>query len=148
MITQRELSPLALGIENVDMQAAAATEYESVLIDVRQFFIFTAIVNVTAVGPTTGDAQLKVQVFSADKTTELFEVVLATAIDTQNTASPANVTLFGAGISAAVLGSASGTIGADADVFKLAQFMKMVLEVTTQADGTSSVASVILMEGD
>ncbi len=145
MITKRELTPGELDIENKDMQSAANTQFASGVIDVRPFFVYTAIVDILETGaPTAGDAKFFVRVISKDKTTTLYEVDLATTITTQVNAQR-DVITFGAGVTAVVFGS--GTVGADADVFKHAERIQVVLEVTTVNDGTTSTASVTLLMG-
>lgn len=145
MITKRENTPFELKIENKDMQAVATTQYQSELLDVRQHFVYTAIVDITETGaPTVGAAKLFVRVISKDKTTVLYEVDLVTGITTIVNGQR-DVITFGAGVTAIVFGS--GTIGPDADVFKTAERIRLVLEVTTQNDGTTSTASVTLLMG-
>lgn len=145
MITKREMTAAELGIENVDMEAVATTQYASGVIRVEQHFVYTAIVDITETGaPTVGDAKLLVQVISKDGSTVLYAVDLATLIDTTVNAQK-DVITFGAGVAAVVFGS--GTVGADAEVFKHAERIKLVLEVTTANDGTTSTASVRLLLG-
>ncbi len=145
MITKRELTPLELDIENKDMKSVATTQFPSGVIDVRPFFVYTAIVDILETGaPTAGDAKLFVRVISKDGTTTLYEVDLATTITTQVNAQR-DVITFGAGVTAVVFGS--GILGVDANVFKHAERIQVVLEVTTQNDGTTSTASVTLLMG-
>lgn len=145
MITKRENTPGELGIENVDMQSVATTQFASGVIDVRPFFVYTAIVDILETGaPTAGAAKFFVRVISKDKTTTLYEVDLATTITTQVNGQR-DVITFGAGVTAIVFGS--GTVGVAADVFKHAERLQVVLEVTTQNDGTTSTASVTLLMG-
>lgn len=146
MITKRELTAAELGIEGVDMQAVATTQYASNLLNVANHFVYTAIVDITETGvPTVGDAKLFVQVISTkDRTTVLYAVDLDTTITTIVNAQK-DVITFGAGVAAVVFGS--GTVGADAEVFKTAELIKLVLEVTTANDGTTAIASVRLIMG-
>ncbi len=145
MITKRENTPFELGIEDVDLTAVATTQYQSVLLDVRQHFVYTAIVDITETGaPTVGAAKLFVRVISKDTTTVLYPVDLATGITTIVNGQQ-DVITFGAGVSAVVFGS--GTVGADAEVFKTAERIRIVLEVTTANDGTTSTATVTLLMG-
>lgn len=145
MITKRERSPLELGIENVDMQAAAATKYTTDVLDVRQFFVHTAIIDIVETGaPTVGDVKLTVLVISKELDATLYEVDLSTLITTQVNGQK-DVVTFGAGVTSRVFGS--GTVGTDAEIFKVAERIKLQLEVTTQNDGTTSTASLTLLSG-
>jgi hypothetical protein len=152
MITKRQIDPGALGIEDVDMQAVVNTKYTSNILDVRQHFNYTAIITITETGaPTVGDAKLTVRVIGNDPDeTILYErdVVtgLTTIVDT-SAAAQANireVVTFGAG-NASVADPA--TVGTNAEIFKLAERIQLVLEITTVNDGTTSTASVTLLMG-
>ena len=144
----RHVEPLDLGLDHdtVDLTAVANTQYASGFIDIRQYFIFTAIIDVLETGsPNAGAFKLTLQVLAKDKSTVLWQQDILTAIDSQTNASR-TVLLFGAGASAAVSGS--GTLGADADLFKVGEYIKLVIEVTTANDGTTSTAQLnLLMEG-
>lgn len=141
-MSSRQLSPLELGIEDADLKATANTKYASGVKDVRHAFAFTAIVDVTEVGGgSNGEAKLTVQVLDKDKTTVLYALDLLTAIDTTTT--NRNVVTFGYGVTPIRVGTA--TLSTDADILKVAKFVKVILEVTTQADGTSSSGSVNLL---
>jgi hypothetical protein len=149
MITKRERIPLDLGLLDVDMKAVAGTQYLSGVLDVRQHFNHLAIITIAETGtPTAGAAKVILQVLSKDQSTVLYEIDLITAIDTQINLAK-NILTFGAGLTAKLVNqaSAAGTIGADIEIFKLAEYFKIGLEVVTQNDGTTSTASLRLLSG-
>jgi len=147
----RHSTPLDLELDHdtVDLTAAAATKYPSKLIDARKYFIFTAVINVIRTGAVTvGAFKLTLDVLEKDKSTVLWSQDFATAIDA-TVDGQQEVYLFGAGALAAKSAGSSGTLGADADVFKQAEYMKLTIEVVTQSDAaTANTAELhLLLEG-
>lgn len=139
----RHLEPAELGIAGVDLKAIAGTQHVSRVLDVRNDFAFTAIVSVVNVGGgAAGAVKLTVQVLAKDKTTVLYSVDILTAIGTLTVGTTKNVVTFGYGLTATVDGLA--TLEAGAEVLKLMKFIRVVLEVVTANDGTSSAGSVDL----
>lgn len=148
----RHMGPLdfttPLDVSTVDLSAAATTEYPSGFIDVREFFIFTVIIDIieTTTTPATGDMTLRLEVLAKDKSTVLYSIDMITLIDTSNNATQ-EVLVFGAGASADLSSSATGTLSADSDLFKQAEYIQLVLRVTTQADGDTAANVNLLLEG-
>lgn len=139
----RHLEPLELGIAGVDLKAIAGTQYASGVLDVRRDFAFAAIVSVVNVGGgAAGAAKLTVQVLAKDKTTVLYSVDILTAIGTLTVGTTKNVVTFGYGLTATVDGLAS--LAPAAEVLKTMKFIRIILEVVTASDGTSSAGSVDL----
>ena len=139
-------SPADLGIKNVDMKAVANTEYPSGFIDVRNSYAFKAIIDVAETGaPTVGAAQFLVRLYANDQSTLIEENALLTGIQTDVDGNRV-VATWGYGVSPFHTDSAGGvTLSANSDILKVARFMKLVLEVTTANDGTTSTASVQLL---
>lgn len=137
-----------LDVSTVDLTAIATTEYSSGLIDIREFFIFTAIIDIieTTTTPATGTATLRLEVLAKDKTTILWTDDLITLIDTSNNAQQ-EVLVFGAGASGKLHSASSGTISPDIDCFKTAEYIRLVVEITVQADGDTAANVNLLMEG-
>ncbi|MCK5652764.1 MAG: hypothetical protein KAJ42_15345 [Gemmatimonadetes bacterium] len=140
--------PTALDPSVVDLTDIATTEYPSGMLDVRQYFIFTLIIDIieTTTTPATGDMSVRLEVLKKDKSTVLWLFDLLTAIDTSNNAQQ-EVLVFGAGAAAKLSSASSGILSADADVFKQAEYMQLVLEITTQANGDAAANVNLLMEG-
>lgn len=147
----RHSTPLDLNLNHavVDLKAVAGTKYPSKLIDAKKYFIFTAVINVIRTGAfTVGAFKLTLDVLEKDKSTVLWTQDILTAID-GTVDGQQEVLLFGAGALAAVSAGSSGTLGADAEVFKQAEYMKLTLEVVTQSDAaTANTAELhLLLEG-
>lgn len=135
-----EHTPVQTGIEGVDLKAAST--YTSELIDVREIFAYTIIVDVDITGAgSAGDAKLTVDIISGiDGETVLHTLDILTSIDTF-TADTKEVLVFGGGLAA--FNTGSGALDANADIIKIAGFLVLKLEVTTQSDSaTSSLGSV------
>lgn len=148
----RHIGPLdfttPLDVSTVDLSAAAAVEYPSGMIDVREFFIFTVIIDIieTTTTPATGDMTLRLEVLGKDKSTVLWSDDILTLIDTSNNAQQ-EVLVFGAGASGKLHTASSGTLSSDIDAFKQAEYIQLVLAITTQADGDTAANVNLLMEG-
>ena len=146
MITKRHLTPLDTDILSKDMKAVATTTYPTGIIDVKPHFVYTAVVTVVNVdGGAAGDAKLTLDVIGKDDAT-VYTVDIWTAIPTNTAGTTKFVLTFGAGVSATVSAS-SGTLGADVELFKTAEKIKLTLEVTTANNGTTSAASLDLLCG-
>lgn len=146
----RHSTAIELGMNGVDLTAIATTEYAPVqgFLDVRQYFSYTAIIDIfeTTTTPATGDMTFRLDILGKDKSTILWTIDLLTLIDTSNNAQQ-EVVLFGAGAAAVATAGSSGTLSADAEVFKVAEYFIPVLEITTPADGDATANFQILMEG-
>jgi hypothetical protein len=132
----------------VDLSAAAAVEYPSGMIDVREYFIFTVIIDIieTTTTAATGDMTLRLEVLAKDKSTVLWMDDIVTLIDTSNNGTQ-EVLVFGAGASGLLHSGSTGTISADIDIFKQAEYIQLVLAITTQANGDTAANVNLLMEG-
>jgi hypothetical protein len=142
-VTQR--NSLDLGIDAVDLTAAADTEYASELLDVSRAYAFFAIVDIAETGaPTVGDARLLVRLYDKDKTTLRYEMILLTGIQSDVDGNQVAVT-WGYGLSPFSTDVAGGAVlSVDAEILKLAAYMRLVLEVVTANDGTTSTGTVNL----
>ena len=128
------------------MTAAANTEYSSGVLKMQNAFAFMAIVDITETGaPTVGDAQLLIRLLDKDESTVIYELPLVTGIQTDVNGERLAVT-WGYGLTPLHTSVAGGAaLSGNADILKLATFMKIVLEVTTANDGTTSTADVTLL---
>ena len=151
-VKTRHIAPLdfpnPLDVSRVDLSAANDTEYASGMIDVRKFFIFTMIIDIieTTTTPATGALTVRLEVLAKDKATVLWMMDLLTLIDTSNNGQQ-EVLLFGAGASAKQSAASSGTLHADADLFKVAEYIQLVPKITATADGDTAANFNLLMEG-
>lgn len=146
MISKRHLTPLNTSILSVDMQAVATTQYTSPILDLKPYFIYTAVVTVVEVGGgAAGDAKLTAIVVGNDDA-DVYTVDLWTGIPTNAAGTSTHVLTFGAG-TVAVVSTGGGSLATDVELFKVAQSAKFRLEVTTAENGTSSVASLDLLCG-
>lgn len=140
----RRLTPSELGIEDVNLKAT--TDNNSVVLDVRNAFAWTALVVITETGsPGNGAADLIVDVMEArESTTETFSHTIDTGIDIQTNALTELVT-WGHGLSAATTSSGTaGTISTTPAVIANADFIRLNLKASTANDGTTCTASVTL----
>jgi hypothetical protein len=136
-----EKSPGELGINGVDLKVADNTEYASGFLELDKFRMFMASVITTKTGsPSVGAAKLSIDLYAKDKTTLLSRVDLLTAIGL--TVSRTELVTFGRGLTPAKQGN--GTIGAGIGVVTVFRWAKLILTVTTLADGTTNVGSVRL----
>lgn len=148
----RQLGPLdfttPLDVSTVDLTAAAAVEYPSGMIDVREYFIFTAIIDIieTTTTPATGAMTLRLEVLAKDKSTVLWDEDIITLIDTSNNGTQ-EVLVFGSGASGKLHSASTGTVSPDLDCFKTAEYIQLVLRITTQANGDTAANVNLLMEG-
>ncbi len=148
----RHLGPLdfpnPLDVDRVDLTAVGGTKYSSGMLDVRKYFIFTAIIDIieSSTTPATGDMTMRLKILAKDKATVLWFLDILTLIDTSNDAQQ-EVLVFGAGAAAKLKTASSGTLSGDADVFKQAEFMEVEFEITTQANGDTAANVNLLMEG-
>ncbi len=139
----RTLLPAEVGIDDVDLTVTTANT--SNILDVRNGFAFTSIVDITETGtPTAGAADLIVDVMSdgTASATVLYTVSLLTGIDIQ-TSGDRNTVTFGAGVTAQKVGS--GSLSADADVIKVIQFLRLNLKASTAHESTTCTGDVTLL---
>ena len=136
-----EATPSDLELNAVDMEVAA--DAESVLIDARGNFVFTAWVVNTDVAATLGTFSLFCDLYERDGTTliEAVELYSAQLCNGTNTVK----ILFGEGVTARKVGTC--TIGTEVDSLKLVHLFKLRLVKDTPADGACTV-DVRLAAGD
>ena len=139
-MTFHELSPAALGINGADMKAAANTEYTSGILDLRVSTELLVMVTVAETGsPTAGAAQVLFQPVDESDTNLGPQVALATAMSTQVDGQTAKIAM-GGGLAATAV---NATVGADVDKhMRPLGRGKLILEVTTANNGTTSTASM------
>ena len=130
-----------LELSGIDLEAAGP--FDSVLLDLREHFIFKIWADVTDVGATTGDFGLAVVLFERDGVTEIEEVPLYT-LQSANGSNQVSI-LFGAGADADLQGTA--TIGTTLAGLKIIQLAKIRVNINVQADGASTL-SVRMQMGD
>jgi len=131
-----------LNMNDVDMQAVATTKYTSPLIDGQYHANYSVTFTVTEVTATLGDAKLTIEKFESDGTTSIETEDIITAIPTGT--NDATGTLVWGRDTTDVL-SGSGTKSTDLPVEKQRlMYFKLILEVTTAADGTSSTCLVTM----
>ena len=137
----RERGPADLEINGVDLKAAAGVKYtQTTVIPVGNEFDWTFYLTVANTGsPTAGEVKVTVEVFDSDQTTSLGSADLVTGIDTTVTAETHVMRWGGAG--AAKYKGTGGVVTAFADVLKTMAFMKVIVEIVTANDGTTSVAT-------
>ena len=136
----RRLSPSELGIEGVNLKTD--TNYTSNVLDVREAFVYTVIIDVTETGsPGNGAFSLTIRCTDRDGGTT-YELDAVTAIDSQTNGSQ-TVFTWGSGNPATLHGS--GTIADNVDILKVFDYMEIELDVTTANDGTTSTADVTLL---
>lgn len=136
--------PSEVGIENVDL--TVTTDNNGTVLDVREAFAFTAIIEITETGsPTLGAADLIVDIMSRDGLTETFSHTLDTGIDIQTNGLKEAV-VWGHGVTAqAVSTGTAGTISATPDVLSNIDFMRLNLKASTANNGTTCTGSVTLL---
>ena len=142
-VTQRD--SLDLGIDAVDLKAAADTEYVSQLLDVSRAYAFFALVDIAETGaPTVGDARLLVRLYDKDKTTLRYELILLTGIQSDVDGNQVAAT-WGYGLSPFHTDVAGGAVlHVNAEILKLAAYMRLVLAVGVANDGTTATGTVNL----
>lgn len=151
------MQPSFLNMDGVNLKQAAAVVATSPFLDLRGFFNFKMIVNVTADTITTGAFKITLEEFdpsdildSNASPTAILSADLLTGIDsTQN--GQKEVLLFGATITPAKYSSGGGTgatLGTNLERFSMIFVGRLKLEITTQASGTSASASVHFFAGD
>lgn len=142
-MSQREFTPVEVGITDRDMEATILTEYVGLPIDVKSGFVYTAILKTSSAGPPTlGLATLNARVLSQIDSSVLYEITLATGMPVLVDAGTNEVT-WGGGVSATVAGG--GSIG-DAEVMKIVGIIQLVLIVEEVADDTSTVSITLQVE--
>ncbi len=116
----RQRSAASLGLAAIDTIAVATTQVVSVPISVHGVVAMTAVVNVTETDatPATGTIKIRVRVLNIEDGTTLYEVDLATGMDTSNDAvihavtfGPAQTTIVEGGGSAAATANILGVLG-------------------------------------
>lgn len=139
-----ELSPQALAMQSLDLKAANDTEYLSGLIDLSDYRMFMASLNVDVTGAAgAGAVALALRLFANDLVTVLGTVDLLTAVGT--TADRSELVCFGRGLAAAKQGN--GTLGSSIGVLKVFRWAKLVLTVSTQSDAATSCLGNVRLYG-
>jgi len=137
MIKKLGLSPSDLGIDNVNLKAAANTIYATPVIDVRRFgqFYMQWIVTVTGAA-TVGVFAIEAVIFERDGITILRTETLATGLSSSVTGTIQLVIRQGLAPLSAGL-----TIGALADLVKIPEYMKIQIKITTASDAATSATA-------
>ena len=127
-----------LDLSAKDMKAVATTEYESVLLDLRDISVLNVITTIAETGsPTTGLGTIRFRKTTSAGVTVSPDVDIATSINTKAVGVSNGV--VGYGVTAVSTGA---TIGAAIGSALPFGFGKIVLVVQEQNDGTTSTASV------
>ena len=142
----QEWSPFQLGLSGKDLKATANTAYESPILDLSQFILFTASLKVTVTGAATlGVCKLTMQLYAKDGIVAIgapFDIL--TAIGTA--ANRDEYVSWGIGAGGKV---GHGTLGSNFDALRNLMRAKFILTVTTAANAaTSCVGSLRLMASD
>lgn len=144
----RHITPIEMGLDAsvVDLTALAGVDYSPSqgFLDVRQYFIFTAVVNVVSTTATVGSFLLRLDVLEKDKSTVLWTQDIVTGISSSTAGR--HVLLFGAGATSKLV-SASGALDTDSEIFKQAEYINLSIEVAVQGDGDAAANMHLLMEG-
>ena len=140
----RRLTPAELGIDAVNLKVT--TDNNSNLLDVRNAFAFTAIVDIAETGsPSAGAADLIVDIMTSDGVTETFSHTIDTGIDIQTNGLKETIT-WGHGLTAAVVSSGTaGTLSTTPSVLANVDFMRLNLKASAANNGTTCTGSVTLI---
>lgn len=140
----RRLTASELGIEAVDL--TATDNNRSGVLDVRQAFSWTAIVDITETGsPSEGAADLIVEIVTSDGATINLSHTIASGIDLQTSGERATV-VWGHGVSAAAIGSGTTpTISTTPNIVSNVDFIRLNLKASTAHDGDTCTGSVTLL---
>ena len=136
--------PIDLNLRDQDL--TVTTTYKSNLIDVRNAFSWTAILEVTETGAAATVGTGKITAYLCDEAgTELLEVDLVTGIDLDN--GQTDAVIWGHGVSAEVFSTATaGTLTSNPNILSNARFLKVGFEATVASDaGTSATGSMHLV---
>lgn len=135
-----ELLPGEIGIEDEDMKAAATTDYDGNVLDLRGYSVASIHVVIDNTGGgSNGLATLKYQRYDKSGTAVGDEIDLLTSINTK--ADENAVIRLGVGVTEEVLAGTAGTN--DGVAVPLGRF-RLTLNVQEQNDGTSCTGSVYL----
>ena len=138
----RRLTPFELSLDDATVDLQTSTQYTSPVLDVRESFVYTVIIDVTETGsPTAGEFTLTIRCVDEDGNTT-YEVDAVTAITSQTNGGQTIFT-WGSGNPATLSGN--GTLGSNLDVLKVFDFMEIEIDVTTINDGTTSTGAVTLL---
>ena len=131
-------------LNNADMKAVATTQYSTGTILVPKSFIFNSVITFVNVGGgAAGDAKLILD--SLDSAGNVIKTLDIVATIPTNAAGTTECDLiFGAGTTAELFGV--GALDADANKFKIMDAFRLILEVVTANNGTSSFATMTLAE--
>lgn len=140
----RRLEPVELGIEDVNLKVT--TDNNSNTIDVRKAFSFTAIVDIIETGsPSTGVADLIVDIMTSDGATETTSHAIDVGIDIQTNGLKETIA-WGHGLTAAAISTGTkGTISTTPSVLANVDYMRLNLKASTANNGTTCTGSVTLL---
>lgn len=141
----RRFTPAELGIEDVNLKVT--TDNDSITMDMRHAFAWTAVIDITETGsPSNGAADLIVDVMpSMTATTPTFSHSIATGIDIQTNGEQVLVT-WGHGLTAVTVGSGTNpTISTTPAVLANVDFFRLNLKASTANDGTTCTGSVTFL---
>lgn len=140
----RRLTPFELGIEAVNLKVT--TDNNSIVIDVREDFAFTAIVDIVETGsPSNGVADLIVDIMTQDGATETTSHAIVTGIDLQTNGLKETIA-WGHGVTAANISTGTkGTISTTPGILNNVDYMRVNLKASTANDGTTCNGSVTLI---
>lgn len=135
-----------VGIEDANLKVTTANN--GTVLDVRDAFAFTAIVDITETGsPGNGAADLIVDIFpdNDSSSTALLSHSIATGIDIQTNGEKATIS-WGHGLTAVAIGSGTDpTISLTPAVLANVRFIRLNLQASTANDGTTCTGSVTLL---
>lgn len=146
----RQLEPLDfpthMDAATINLQATAGNTFKSGPLNVENYFGFT-FVGVRVKGTTTvGAYKLTVNTLKKNRTDKLWGFDMVTGMNPA-AASGEDVLIFGAGQPAFLVSTSTGALSADADGFKHAVWMELIIEIVTQADGNATLECHLIMTG-
>lgn len=131
-------------LNNADMKASDTTQYSTGTLPAPRSFIFNAVITIVNVGGgAAGEAKLTLDSLDSDGNVIKTLDIVAT-IPTNAAGTTVCDLIFGAGTTAELFGV--GVLDADANKFKIMDSFRLILEVVTANDGTSSFATMTLAQ--
>jgi len=137
-------TPADLGVSGVDLKAAATTKYATPVLslaDLVSYFLSLIVVNTG--GGAAGTAKITAELYAGDGSTLLFTHDILTAIPTNTAGTTRAGVVFGRDFAGKKHGG--GTIGVDIDILRLANRLKLIVEVEVANNGTTSAGSLHLL---
>jgi len=129
-----EYAPQDLNVNGVNLKATATTKYDTPILDLSQFenFLLSFIVDNTG-GGAAGAAKIAATIYDDLGSTILLATDILTAIGT--TVDRTEILVFGKDFAAKKVGN--GTLGADPDILRVLNRVKLTVEVVTASDATT-----------